>query len=72
MPVDEFFKIEQKGKGRRTRWNVLRYRIVHGLEVKAKEEAENAQPFQRQAEAAVFLNELRRTTRTAAARPKVR
>jgi hypothetical protein len=56
--MDEFFKIEQKGKGRKSRWNVWRYRIVNGLEAKAKEEPENEHPFHRHAEAAAFLKRI--------------
>jgi hypothetical protein len=41
-----------------SRWNVWRYRVVNGLEVKAKEEPENEHPFQRHAEAAAFLKRI--------------
>ena len=56
--MNDFFKIEQKGKGRKSRWNVWRYHVVNGLEVKAKDEPENDHPFQKHGEAAAFLNRI--------------
>jgi hypothetical protein len=56
--MNEFFKIEQKGKGGKSRWNVWKYHVVNGLEVRAKSEPENDRPFYRQAEAAAFLKRI--------------
>jgi|HubBroStandDraft_1064217.scaffolds.fasta_scaffold449643_2 hypothetical protein len=56
--MDGFFKIEQKGKGGKSRWNVWRYRVVNGLEVRANDEPENERPFQRYEDARAFLKRL--------------
>jgi hypothetical protein len=40
--MNELFKIEQKGKGGKSRWNFWKYHVVNGLEVRANNEPGSA------------------------------